>query len=123
MHALHDPRDLEGHQTEEGNAEDGRQDLLLLRLRLEGIDVLLRHQGAPVADAPLGAVSVGDVVLAEVVVGAVAVGSVGVVTMTGAGAPALYTNASMRSEAWICGNLSGLSLKVRVSTEKRRPGA
>src|SRR3954453_18738912 len=53
LHHLHDARDLEREDADEQHAENGRDDLLPLLLRLQRVDVLLaRHYGAPVADAP-----------------------------------------------------------------------
>ena len=77
MKLLHDAWKLEREQAEEDHAEHGGDDLLPLLLRLERIDLLLRHQGAPVADAPVGAVEVVVVVLVVSVVVVVGVATRG----------------------------------------------
>ena len=51
-------RHLERRDAEEDHAEHCGEDLLLLLLRLDRIDGLLRHYGAPAADAPSDGVSV-----------------------------------------------------------------
>src|SRR5207247_421512 len=66
MQLLHHARDLKGEQTEEEDAENGGHDLLLLLLGLERVDGLLRHHGAPVADAPVGVVVVVAAVVSVV---------------------------------------------------------
>ena len=73
MQLLHHARHLKREQAHEENAEDGGDDLLFLLLRLERIDVLLRHYGAPVADALVAEVSV--VVVVGVADGVVAGGA------------------------------------------------
>src|SRR5438094_3695530 len=114
MKLLHDAWKLEREQAEEDHAEHGGDDLLPLLLRLERIDCLLRHQGAPVADAPVAAGSLGVVVVVADVVVVVLVVSVVVVGVAtrGGGEPEPYTNASITSDAWICGKCNGLSLNV-----------
>jgi len=73
---LPEARPLERRDAEENDAEDRRDDLLPLLLRLECVCVLLRHYGAPVADALLEGVSLVVVVSVVVAAGGVAAGAV-----------------------------------------------
>jgi hypothetical protein len=102
MQLLPELRSLEEGNAEEDDAEDPRHDLLFLLLRLEAVDVPFRHYPAPVAEASLEDDS-SVVVVSVVLVVAVAAG--GVAAGTDAGAAA-YTNASITSVAWICGNFA-----------------
>jgi hypothetical protein len=72
MQLLPEFRPLERSNCEEHNAEAGSDDLLPLLLRLEGVGPLVRHYGAPVADALLEGVVVVSLVV--VVAGGVAAG-------------------------------------------------
>jgi hypothetical protein len=96
MQLFPDARPLEREQPDEEDAEHGGEDLLLLLLRLERVDGLPGHYGAPVADALLeGVVGVAVVVVAADVVVVPAGGSA---AGTGTGAVA-YTKASITSVA------------------------
>jgi|tagenome__1003787_1003787.scaffolds.fasta_scaffold20456404_2 hypothetical protein len=76
---------LESHHAEEEHAENAGDDLLLALFFFENVDVLLRHYGAPVADALLDGVP--PVVVVSVVAGAL-VAAGGVAAGTDAGAAA-----------------------------------
>lgn len=86
MQLLPQLRALERDDSEEGDTEDCGDDLLLLLLRLEAVDPLVRHYGAPVADALLEAVVVVALVVVVVVVALVVVVAGGVAAGAAAGA-------------------------------------
>ena len=84
MQLLPDARALEPEHADEDDAEDGRDDLLLLLLRLQRVDASVRHYGAPVAEALLDGVP--PVVVVVVEDGVVAAGGVAAGTEAGAAA-------------------------------------